>query len=114
MDNREATREFLASRRAKITPEESGLPIYGAKRRVPGLRRGEVAMLAGVSVEYYTRLERETCPAFRREFWTLWPGPSNSTTPNGPTSSIWPGQRPRAAGPAVVPVPRSPSGAAFS
>ena len=58
MDNRDATREFLASRRAKITPEQSGLPVYGAKRRVPGLRRGEVAMLAGVSVEYYTRLER--------------------------------------------------------
>jgi transcriptional regulator with XRE-family HTH domain len=58
MDNQEATREFLASRRAKITPEQSGLPVYGAKRRVPGLRRGEVAMLAGVSVEYYTRLER--------------------------------------------------------
>ena len=58
MDNRDATRDFLASRRAKITPEQSGLPVYGAKRRVPGLRRGEVAMLAGVSVEYYTRLER--------------------------------------------------------
>lgn len=58
MDNRDAIREFLASRRAKITPEQSGLPAYGAKRRVPGLRRGEVAMLAGVSVEYYTRIER--------------------------------------------------------
>jgi transcriptional regulator with XRE-family HTH domain len=58
MDNRDAIREFLASRRAKITPEQSGLPVYGAKRRVPGLRRGEVAMLAGVSVEYYTRMER--------------------------------------------------------
>ncbi|GAP54745.1 hypothetical protein AHiyo6_13100, partial [Arthrobacter sp. Hiyo6] len=42
MDNRDAIREFLASRRAKITPEQSGLPVYGAKRRVPGLRRGEV------------------------------------------------------------------------
>jgi transcriptional regulator with XRE-family HTH domain len=49
--------EFLASRRAKITPEQAGLPTYG-KRRVPGLRREEVASLAGVSVEYYRRLER--------------------------------------------------------
>jgi transcriptional regulator with XRE-family HTH domain len=49
--------EFLATRRAKITPEQAGLPSYG-KRRVPGLRREEVASLAGVSVEYYKRLER--------------------------------------------------------
>lgn len=51
-------REFLASRRARITPEQAGLPIYGANRRVAGLRREEVALLAGISVEYYTRLER--------------------------------------------------------
>jgi transcriptional regulator with XRE-family HTH domain len=51
-------REFLVSRRAKITPERAGLPAYGANRRVQGLRREEVAMLAGISVEYYTRLER--------------------------------------------------------
>ena len=51
-------REFLASRRARITPEEAGLPAYGGNRRVTGLRREEVAMLAGVSVDYYTRLER--------------------------------------------------------
>jgi transcriptional regulator with XRE-family HTH domain len=49
--------EFLTSRRAKVTPEQAGLPTYG-KRRVPGLRREEVASLAGVSVEYYKRLER--------------------------------------------------------
>jgi transcriptional regulator with XRE-family HTH domain len=49
--------EFLTSRRAKVTPEQVGLPSYGA-RRVPGLRREEVASLAGVSVEYYKRLER--------------------------------------------------------
>ena len=49
--------EFLTIRRAKITPEQAGLPAYGA-RRVPGLRREEVASLAGVSVEYYKRLER--------------------------------------------------------
>ena len=49
--------EFLAGRRARITPERAGLPSYG-KRRVPGLRREEVASLAGVSADYYRRLER--------------------------------------------------------
>ena len=58
MDTRDDIREFLTSRRAKISPEQAGLPAYGAKRRVTGLRREEVAMLAGISVEYYTRLER--------------------------------------------------------
>jgi transcriptional regulator with XRE-family HTH domain len=51
-------REFLTSRRARITPTEAGLPLYGTNRRVSGLRREEVALLAGISVEYYTRLER--------------------------------------------------------
>ena len=51
-------REFLTSRRAKITPDQARLPVYGDNRRVPGLRREEVALLAGVSVDYYTRLER--------------------------------------------------------
>lgn len=51
--------EFLSSRRARITPEQAGLPTYGgSRRRVKGLRREEVAMLAGVSVDYYVRLER--------------------------------------------------------
>jgi transcriptional regulator with XRE-family HTH domain len=58
VDNRNDLREFLASRRARITPQQAGLPSYGGHRRVPGLRREEVALLAGVSVEYYTRLER--------------------------------------------------------
>jgi len=59
MDARNEIREFLTSRRAKITPEQAGLRTYGtASRRVPGLRREEVALLAGVSVDYYTRLER--------------------------------------------------------
>jgi transcriptional regulator with XRE-family HTH domain len=58
VDHRNEIREFLTSRRAKITPEQTGLPWYGDKRRVPGLRREEVALLAGVSVDYYTRLER--------------------------------------------------------
>ena len=58
VDNRGEVRDFLASRRARITPERAGLPAFGANRRVPGLRREEVALLAGVSVDYYTRLER--------------------------------------------------------
>lgn len=59
MDLKAETREFLATRRARISPERAGLPAYGGdRRRVPGLRREEVAMLAGVSVDYYTRLER--------------------------------------------------------
>src|SRR6476646_11704522 len=52
-------REFLSSRRAKITPEQAGLPTYGGdRRRVPGLRREETALLVGVSPQYYIRLER--------------------------------------------------------
>jgi transcriptional regulator with XRE-family HTH domain len=58
VDARSDIREFLTSRRAKLTPEQAGLPAYGRTRRVKGLRREEVAMLAGISVEYYTRLER--------------------------------------------------------
>ncbi|MEU0239498.1 helix-turn-helix transcriptional regulator [Nocardiopsis sp. NPDC006198] len=57
MDNRAEMREFLASRRARIRPEDAGLP-GGGGRRVPGLRREELAALAGVSVSWYTRLER--------------------------------------------------------
>ncbi|MFF2273992.1 helix-turn-helix domain-containing protein [Agromyces sp. NPDC058136] len=58
MDNRSEAREFLTTRRAKVTPAQAGLPDYSGHRRVPGLRREEVALLAGVSVDYYTRLER--------------------------------------------------------
>jgi transcriptional regulator with XRE-family HTH domain len=57
VDNRSEVREFLTTRRARITPEQAGLPTTGA-RRVPGLRRSEVATIAGLSVEYYARLER--------------------------------------------------------
>jgi transcriptional regulator with XRE-family HTH domain len=57
VDARSEIREFLTSRRARITPEQVGLISYGS-RRVPGLRREEVAVLAGVSVPYYTRIER--------------------------------------------------------
>ncbi|MHA4816097.1 helix-turn-helix transcriptional regulator [Streptomyces aculeolatus] len=62
MDNREEVREFLTSRRAKITPGQAGL-ASGPRRRVPGLRRSEVAALADVSVEYYAKLERGSLAA---------------------------------------------------
>ncbi|KQY60580.1 XRE family transcriptional regulator [Aeromicrobium sp. Root495] len=58
MDNRADIKEFLATRRARLSPREVGLPEGGARRRVPGLRREEVAVLAGVSTEWYTRLEK--------------------------------------------------------
>ncbi|KQS68261.1 helix-turn-helix transcriptional regulator [Modestobacter sp. Leaf380] len=57
MDNRAEITDFLATRRARLTPEQVGLPTSG-RRRVPGLRREEVAVLAGVSTDWYTRLER--------------------------------------------------------
>lgn len=58
MDPNTELREFLASRRARVRPEDAGLPAFGTHRRVEGLRREEVALLAGISVEYYTRMER--------------------------------------------------------
>jgi transcriptional regulator with XRE-family HTH domain len=58
MSTKAEVREFLVSRRANVTPQQAGIPDFGGDRRVPGLRREEVAMLAGVSLDYYTRLER--------------------------------------------------------
>ncbi|MEV7870012.1 helix-turn-helix transcriptional regulator [Streptomyces sp. NPDC088124] len=58
MDNRDAADAFLSSRRAEITPEQAGLQHCSRNRRVPVLRRNEVADLAGISVEYYAQLER--------------------------------------------------------
>src|SRR3954451_9043123 len=58
MDYRDDLREFLTSRRERLSPQEAGLPDFGGRRRVKGLRREEVALLAGMSTEYYVRLER--------------------------------------------------------
>ncbi|MBM9506876.1 helix-turn-helix domain-containing protein [Actinacidiphila acididurans] len=58
MDRQREIRDFLVSRRGRVSPRQAGLPALGAHRRVPGLRREEVALLAGVSVDYYVRLER--------------------------------------------------------
>jgi hypothetical protein len=56
VDNRVEVREFLSSRRARLTPQQAGLTAYGGNRRVPGLRREEAAMLSGLSVDYYVQL----------------------------------------------------------
>lgn len=58
MNHRDEARDFLSTRRARITPEQAGVETFGTRRRVTGLRREEVARLAGVSIDYYTRLER--------------------------------------------------------
>ncbi|MCW2602316.1 MAG: hypothetical protein JWN61_451 [Pseudonocardiales bacterium] len=58
MDSSSDLRDFLVTRRARLTPQQAGLPDFGGRRRVPGLRREEVALLAGVSTQYYVRLER--------------------------------------------------------
>jgi transcriptional regulator with XRE-family HTH domain len=62
MDRQGELGEFLRSRRARLQPEEAGLPTFGGRRRVPGLRREELAQLAGVSAGYYTRLEQGQSP----------------------------------------------------
>jgi hypothetical protein len=75
VDARNEIREFLTSRRARITPEQAGLPAYGSNRRVAGLRREEAAMLAGISVECYPRLERGNASGVSEEVLEL-PGDS--------------------------------------
>ncbi|WP_419702973.1 helix-turn-helix domain-containing protein [Promicromonospora sp. NFX87] len=58
MDLHEDVKQYLTGLRARLTPEQAGVPVFGGERRVPGLRREEVAQLAGVSTAYYTRIER--------------------------------------------------------
>ncbi|MEV6334065.1 helix-turn-helix transcriptional regulator [Nocardia vinacea] len=58
MDLRGEVAQFLTGLRARLSPEQAGVPVLGGQRRVPGLRREEVAQLAGVSTTYYTRMER--------------------------------------------------------
>ncbi|MFE6699284.1 hypothetical protein [Streptomyces sp. NPDC057718] len=57
MDNQAEVRDFLRTRRDRITPEQAGI-VAGGRRRLPGLRREEVAMLAGMSSDYYAKMER--------------------------------------------------------
>src|SRR5947207_2830692 len=81
--------EFLTSRRERITPEEVGLPSWGP-RRVKGLRREEVASLAGVNLEYYKRLERGNAAVSRTACSRRSHGRCNSTRPSARTSSTSP------------------------
>jgi transcriptional regulator with XRE-family HTH domain len=67
MDPKAEISSFLSSRRARLTPEQAGVPLFSGARRVPGLRREEVAQLAGVSVDYYARLERGKVSGASRE-----------------------------------------------
>lgn len=67
MDSTSEITSFLSSRRAKLSPEEAGVPYYSGRRRVAGLRREEVAQLAGVSTDYYARLERGKVAGASRE-----------------------------------------------
>jgi transcriptional regulator with XRE-family HTH domain len=62
VETRTALGDFLRARRARVRPEDAGVPVYGGRRRVPGLRREELAQLAGVSAGYYTRLEQGLSP----------------------------------------------------
>jgi hypothetical protein len=84
VDNRSEVREFLTTR---LTPEQVGLPTTGG-RRVPGLRRSEVATVAGLSVEYYARLERGQIAGASSASSTRSPARCSSTRPNEPTFSI--------------------------
>jgi transcriptional regulator with XRE-family HTH domain len=67
VDSRTEISSFLTTRRARLTPEQAGVPRYSGARRVPGLRREEVALLAGVSADYYARLERGKVAGASRE-----------------------------------------------
>ncbi|WP_353611610.1 hypothetical protein [Arthrobacter sp. EpRS71] len=70
MDKTNDVRDFLMSRRARITPAQAGLPAYGGTRRVAGLKREEVAMLTGVSTEYYAKLERGSLRGVRSRLFS--------------------------------------------
>jgi hypothetical protein len=92
VDNRNDTSQFLTSRRARITPEQAGLPVYGTNRRVAGLRREEVALLAGVSVDYYTRLERGNLGGVSEAVLDALARRCSWTRPSVSTCSTWPGR----------------------
>ena len=87
-DVRDQIRAFLSTRRARISPGQAGLPVYrGEHRRVSGLRREEVAVLAGISTEYYTRFERGNATASPRVSSTASRTRCSSMTPSGRTCS---------------------------
>lgn len=88
-DPRAEIRDFLATRRARLRPEQAGVPIITGRRRVPGLRREEVALLAGVSTDYYTRLEKGHVGGVSDEVLDAIAAARSSTRPNGRTCSTW-------------------------
>lgn len=77
MDNRRDVQEYLTALRARLTPESAGLTVFGGERRVPGLRREEVAQLAGVSTAYYTRWSAGISPVSLTACSTRSYAPSN-------------------------------------
>jgi hypothetical protein len=93
VDLRTEIRDFLSTRRARITPEEAGLPAYGGNRRVKGLRREEVAMLAGASVDHYVRMERDSLAGASEACSRPSPTRSGSTRPSGSPLRPGPGER---------------------
>ncbi|MCW2614812.1 MAG: transcriptional regulator, family [Frankiales bacterium] len=98
-EQREQLRDFLTSRRARLTPQQVGLPRYGGSaRRVPGLRRSELATLAGMSVERPTELERGNATGASDGVLTAL-ARCSSTGPRPPTCSTWP------VAPAMPPAP---------
>lgn len=99
---RAAIRDFLLTRRARITPAQAGLQTYGSNRRVKGLRREEVAMLAGISAEYYTRLERGDATGASPSVIEPSQPHSNSARPNANTWPTWSRQWTRNSGPAAL------------
>src|SRR6266849_432625 len=89
LDRRHELAAFLRSRRARLSPEQAGLP-RGTRRRTPGLRRGEVATLAGVSPEWYTWLEQGRDIHVSVQVLEAWLMPCAWTRTNALTSSCWP------------------------
>jgi transcriptional regulator with XRE-family HTH domain len=104
VDRRSEVHDFLFSRRARLTPAQAWLPVFDDKRRVAGLRREEVASLAGVSVDYYARLERgnlrgvsdTVLEALVRALHSTMPNASTcSTSPTPATQPPQPGHEPQ-------------------
>jgi transcriptional regulator with XRE-family HTH domain len=89
MDQQAQIKEFLASRRARISPQQAGVPTFNGTRRVPGLRREEVAHLAGVSVDYYTRIERGKVDGASLDVLEPSPARCNLTMWNETTCWTW-------------------------
>jgi hypothetical protein len=92
VDLRTEIRDFLSTRRARSTPEEAGLPAYGGNRRVKGLRREEVAMLAGASVDHYVRMERDSLAGASESVLEALADALRLDEAERLTSSPWPGR----------------------